>query len=161
MNIFDYAMQLEKEGESYYRGLFEATQNNGLKSIFGWLADEEAKHYRIFESMKADSRPILTETTILRDAKTVFEQLKGKHESFHFENVQIEIYKKAQAMETKSRDFYQEKAKAVQDSYQQKLFLQIAEEEKKHYSLLENIIQFVSRPELWLENAEFYQLEEY
>ena len=42
-----------------------------------------------------------------------------------------------------------------------RIFQKLAEEEKKHYFLLENIIQFVSRPETWLENAEFYHLEEY
>lgn len=161
MNIFDYAMQIEKEGENYYRSLAKITQNGGLKSIFGWLADEEVKHYRIFESMKAKERPVLAETVILHEAKTVFEQMKAKHEPFHFESAQIDAYKKAQAIEKKSQDFYEEKAKVVKDAYQQKVLLEIAEEEKKHYFLLENVIQFVSRPELWLENAEFYQLEEY
>jgi len=161
MDIFDYAMQLEKEGENYYRELAKTTQNRGLKTIFSWLAEEEVKHYRIFESMKAEGKPTLAETTILQDAKTIFEQMKNKHDPFHFENIQIEAYKKAQVIEQKSIDFYQEKAKVVKDRYQQKLLLQIAEEEKKHYFLLENIIQFVLKPELWLENAEFYQLEEY
>jgi len=161
MNIFDYAMQLEKEGENFYRDIVKATPNRGLKTIFSWLAEEEVKHYRIFESMKAEGKPTLVETAILQDAKTIFEEMRNKHEPFHFENIQTEAYRKAQAIEKKSQDFYEEKAKIVKDRYQQKLFLQIAEEEKKHYFLLENIIQFVSRPGLWLENAEFYQLEEY
>ena len=161
MNILDYAMQLEKETENFYRDLVKSTQTRGLKTIFTWLADEEVKHYRIFERMKAEGKPALAETTILQDATTVFEDMKSKHEPFHFDSIQIEAYKKAQVIEKKSQDFYQEKAKVVKDRYQQKLLLRIAEEEKKHYFLLENIIQFVSRPELWLENAEFYQLEEY
>jgi rubrerythrin len=41
------------------------------------------------------------------------------------------------------------------------IFLKLADEEKKHYFLLENIIDFVSRPQKWLENAEFYHLDEY
>ena len=68
---------------------------------------------------------------------------------------------KAQDIEKKSRDFYTEKANEVKQEYQKDIFLKLAEEEKKHYFLLENIIDFISRPETWLENAEFNHLEEY
>ena len=44
---------------------------------------------------------------------------------------------------------------------QKDVFLKLADEEKKHYFLLGNIIEFISRPEHWLENAEFHHLEEY
>jgi rubrerythrin len=54
-----------------------------------------------------------------------------------------------------------EKANEVTEEYQKEIFQRLADEEKKHYFLLENIIEFVSRPETWLENAEFYHLEEY
>ena len=54
-----------------------------------------------------------------------------------------------------------EKAQEVPEEYQKRIFLKLAEEEKKHYFLLENIIDFVSRPATWLENAEFCHLEEY
>lgn len=37
----------------------------------------------------------------------------------------------------------------------------MAGEEKRHFFILENIIDFVSRPQSWLENAEFNKLEEY
>lgn len=69
--------------------------------------------------------------------------------------------KKAQDIEKKSRDFYLDKCTIVELQYQKELFLKLAEEEKKHYFLLDNIIEFVSRPETWLENAEFCHLEEY
>ena len=84
-----------------------------------------------------------------------------KSESFDFDLKQTELYKKAQDIEKKSYEFYTEKANEVTEEYQKEVFLKLADEEKKHYFLLENIIEFVSRPETWLENAEFYHLEEY
>jgi len=69
--------------------------------------------------------------------------------------------KKAQDIEKRSWDFYLEKSSEVKLQYQKEFFLKPAEEEKKHYFLLDNIIEFVSRPETWLENAEFCHLEEY
>ena len=160
MNIFEYAMQMEKDGENYYRELAQKTNNKGIKTILTMLADEEVKHYNAVEQMMT-TNPQMAETTILTDAKNVFEQIKKGQGAFDIDVGQIQLYKKAQDIEEKSRDFYLEKANRVEKEYQKELFLKLAGEEKKHYFLLENIINFVSRPETWLENAEFFHLEEY
>ena len=73
---------------------------------------------------------------------------------------QIVLYRKAQDIEKKTRDFYREKSAEV-DEAQRTMFLKIADEEQKHYDILENIIDVVTRPETWLENPEWYHLEEY
>ena len=160
MGIFDYAMQMEKDGEDFYRQLAQQTVNKGIRTIFITLADDEVKHYNAIEQMKTGETQ-MAETTILNDAKNIFVQIKESGEEFSFDGSQIELYRKAQDIEKKSRDFYVEKADEVQEEYQRELFLKLAEEEKKHYFLLDNIIEFVSRPERWLENAEFVHLEEY
>ncbi len=160
INIFEYAMQMEKDGEGYYRQLAQQTANKGIRTILTMLADEEVKHYNAVEKMKTE-KPQLAETRILADAKNVFVQIKESGESFDFDIKQTELYKRAQDIEKKSRDFYTEKANEVTKEYQKELFLRLADEEKKHYFLLENIVEFVTRPETWLENAEFYHLEEY
>jgi rubrerythrin len=160
MNIFEYAMQMEKNGEEFYRQLAQQTANKGLKTILVMLADEEVKHYNTIEKMKT-AKPHMAETTILTDAKNVFVQIQESDEDLDFDIGQIELYKKAQDIEEKSRGFYLQKANEVDEEYQKELFLKLAEEEKKHYFLLENIIEFVSRPETWLESAECYHLEEY
>ncbi len=160
INIFEYAMQMEKDGEDYYRQLVQQTANKGMRTILTMLADEEVKHYNAIEKMKTE-KPQIAETKILTDAKNVFVQIKESGESFDVGNQQTELYKKALDLEKKSRDFYLEKANEVEEKYQEEVFLKLADEEKKHYFLLENIVEFVSRPETWLENAEFYHLEEY
>ena len=160
MNIFEYAMQMEKDGEDYYRRLARQTANKGLKTILAMLADEETKHYNAVERMQT-AEAHMAETTILTDAKNIFAQIKESSESFDFDIKQTELYRKAQDIEERSQDFYLEKANEVKEEYQKGLFLKLAEEEKKHYFLLDNIIEFVSRPEHWLENAEFYHLEKY
>ncbi|HEW78498.1 MAG TPA: rubrerythrin, partial [Phycisphaerales bacterium] len=40
MDIFKYAMQMEKDGEDYYRQLAQQTSNKGLQTILTMLADE-------------------------------------------------------------------------------------------------------------------------
>ena len=160
INIFEYAMQMEKDGEDYYRQLVRQTANKGMRTILTMLADEEVKHYNAVEKMKTE-KPQIAETKILTDAKSVFVQIKESGESFDFDIKQTELYRNAQEIEKKSRDFYMEKANEVTEEYQKEIFLKLADEEKSHYFLLDNIIEFVSKPEQWLENAEFYHLEEY
>ena len=160
MNIFEYALQMEKDGEDYYRQLAQQTSNKGMRTILTMLADEEVKHYNTIEKMKT-AKPHMAERTILTDVKNVFIQIKESNEKLDFDMKQTELYKKAQDIEKESRDFYLDKANEVKEKYQKEVFLRLADEETKHYFLLENIVEFVSRPETWLENAEFYHLEEY
>jgi len=159
-NIFEYAMQMEKDGEDYYRQLAQKAGNNGMKTILTMLADEEVKHYNAIEKIKTQKTQI-AESKILTDAKNVFVQIKESGDSFDFDINEAELYKKARDIEKKSLDFYTEKAGEVTEEYQKELFLKLADEEQKHYVLLDNIIEFVSQPEQWLENAEFFHLEDY
>ncbi len=160
MNIFDYAMELEKESQHYYLKLAGKKSDGGLGTIFMMLAEEEAKHYQVIKAMKSNSYIEFGDTNLLSGAKAVFEKLADE-EKFDFSFEQLDVYKKAQAIETKSKKFDQEKADEVTDNNQKAIFSKLAKEEEKHYFLLENIIDFVSKPKLWLENAEWYHLEEY
>ncbi len=160
MDIFDYALKMEKDGESFYREIASKTNNKGLQTILTMLADEEVKHYRAIENMRQDKYQ-MTETTVLDDARNIFVEMKDAGEEFKPEQEQTTLYEKAQEIEKKSQQFYQEKSNQTDKDDQKKLFERLAKEEQKHYFLLENIIEFVSRPKQWLENAEWYHLEEY
>ena len=161
MNIFEFAMEKEKYSEEYYRELAGKADNKGLQKIFNMLAGEEAKHFAVVEQMKTKVPEKVCDTNVLSEAKDIFKQLKGAADVFSFEASQVETYKKAQDIEKDSREFYLQKADDVEDHCQEDIFRKLAEEENKHYFLLDNIIEFVLRPEQWLENAEFHHLEDY
>jgi len=161
MNIFKFAMQMENEAEAFYRVLSTNTENAGLKTIFNMLADEEVKHCKIIEEMKSKIPQKISSMNVLSEAKGIFEQMSNTNEKTDLNKNQIEAYKKAQDIEKKSIAFYLKKADEVEEYCHKGIFRKLAEEEKKHYFLLQNIIEFVSRPENWLENAEWHHLEEY
>lgn len=160
MDIFEYAMQMEKDQEEFYREIANNTEDEGLKSIMLMLADEEVKHYRTVQKMK-DREYVMSDTTILGDASSVFEKMAERGDFVEDEEDQIEVYREAQEIEKRSELLYEEKAEEAEDEQQKKLLKRLAEEERKHYFLLDNIIEFVSRPEYWLENAEWNHLEAY
>ena len=162
MNIYKYAMKMEKDGENYYRELANKTSNVGLRNILKMLADDEVKHYNIIQQMmKTDTTAELAETNILENAKNIFIKIKGKKIVFDFDLPQINFYRQAQKIEEKSYKFYLEMSDKVEFELQRTIFLKLAEQEKKHMFLMENLVEFVSRPETWVENAEFNHLVKY
>ena len=159
MNIYEYAMQLEKDGENFYREIASKTDNSGLKTILTMLADAEVKHYKIFEKMKANEKVQVSEAPSLDSVKNVFIEMRERKQ-LGADVSQVELYKKAQEIEIKTRDLYLDKAKEA-GAEQSEIFLKIAQQENRHYLILEKIISFVSQPDIWLENPEWYHLEDY
>ena len=49
MNVYEFAMQMEKDGEACYREIARKTKNAGLQKIFKTLADEEVVHFNTFK----------------------------------------------------------------------------------------------------------------
>jgi len=161
MDIFGFGMQMEKDGEEYYRDLAGKCNDKGLQNILNMLADDEVRHYNVLRDMADGTAPRFSETSILNNVKNVFVQEKEADKDFDFNVAQIELYKKARDIEKKSQEFYLEKSGEIESDIQKKIFERIAEEEKQHCWILENVIDFVSKPNEWLENAEWNKLEDY
>jgi len=161
MNVFEYAMKMEQDGEAYYRELAASADNKGLATILNFLADEEMQHYRIFQEMKDGKGSSLPSTTLMDNIANIFSTMKDEGEIFEFEKQQTEHYLKAQQIEKMSEDFYLKQAEETTSIHEAKLLKQIASEENRHFHILEGIIEFIQRPQQWLENAEWHHMEEY
>ena len=137
----------------------------GLARIFMMLADEEVKHYNVVERLsRKEANPQLVESKILENVKNIFVTMQAAKEDVHIDAATASSeYKKACAVEEMSYEFYMEKAGLVQDVGERQIFLRLAKEEEKHLRIMENIVEFISRPEPgnWLENAEWHHLDEY
>lgn len=159
MNIFDFALVMEKDSEKLYRKLANKTKNFGIKNILGMLADDEVKHFNAIEKVKNKIEDInFANTAVLNNIQNVIKDIKKE---IHSDASQMEIYKKAKDLEFKSMTFYLEKSNNVESPVHKSLFKWLANEEEKHFNLIENLITHVSRPQTWVENAEFTTREEY
>jgi hypothetical protein len=103
----------------------------------------------------------INDTPFWDNVKSIFAEWKNNKNKFNFDISQADLYRKALDIEKKSIDFYTEKSKVVKDVKQKQLLLKIANEEKSHYKVMENIIEFITMPDRWVENAEFNIGEEY
>ena len=159
MDLFDYAIQMEKDGEAYYRQLSHRTSNTGLRTILTMLADEEVKHQQLFEQLK-ESKGTLQASQALTRTKNIFVQMKESGEVISDETSQVELYQKAQDLEKNSQEFYLAKSKDAESDKVRDILVQLAKEEEAHYVILQNIIDFLSKPESFLEDAEFVNMDE-
>lgn len=164
MDIFAFAMKMEMDGRMFYIEHANKASQPELKKVLLELADDEQKHYNIFkalhEGLPAEYRDA-EKTHILTTVKNVFEQLREKQQKFAFPPDAKKLWEEAREVEKKSEAFYREKAKEVPSAHQRDILNKIADEEHRHWVTMENIIQFLDRPNHWLEDAEWVNLEEY
>ena len=162
MEGLNYAIELKREKESFYRQLAKES-NSGIRELFSLLAEEEVRHREAIEEMEDSSKAKLIDTTIKKDAKRVFAKmavaLGGEEPAF--ENKQLQLYDKALKYEEKSEAFYLQQSKETTDSCRQEIFKGIAAQERQHKAVIQAIVDFASKPERWIENAEWSHLEEY
>ena len=159
MNAYQYAMRIENEAERFYRDLAEGISDNTIKNLFNMLADEEVKHFKVFEKMAQNAElPSIANMDMSAKIREIFTDIKGCNRKYTFTDEQVSFYEKAAKIEDDAAKFYMEKAEEMTDPLQKEAFLAIAREEKKHQELMQNLANFVAAPDSWLESAEFYSL---
>ncbi len=151
MNGFDYAVQMEVDGEKFYREQALLNKDNVLNPVFLSLAEDEKKHAQMIKE-KQMGQDSLTDQEIVVDTKNVFTSATGM-DADKIMIDQIDAYKKALEMEQKSIDLYK---KLLAESQDEKDFFEfLIKQEEKHYQLIDEIIVMVNRPNEWVESAEF------
>ena len=160
MNIFDFAMKMELDGKTYYEKLAAETSVSGLKSIFISLAADEQKHYEIILAIKTGTDLKMTDSTVLEKAKNLFEVLMGDKNIVASLSKSLDGYLHARNIEANSVKLYEDMAKQEDNQDTVQLLLRIANEEKKHFNVLDNLYDLVLAPQNFLAWGEFSNLKE-
>jgi len=161
-DIYEFALEFEKENRKFYEECSSGTNDETLKNVFKELAAEEAKHEEIVQALADDRNVDSVKSNINLRAKEAFDKIADNfNESDLMPEGQVDIYKKAKELEIKSKNFYKEHAEETDNKTVERVFNELSEEEKKHEEILDNIITMVNRPNTWLDDAEWYHLEEY
>jgi rubrerythrin len=163
MNIFEYAMQMETDGRNYYLDHAAKITQPELKKILVEMADDELKHYNLFKALRdghATDYKEESRTAIFATAKNVFEEMKAANKDYTFPGDARKIWEVARDVEKKSEAFYREQASVVDRPEQKNVLTKIADEEHRHWVILNNVLDYLNRPHQFLENAEWNGLEE-
>jgi rubrerythrin len=161
MNVFDFAMQMELDGKEHYEKLAAGTSIMGLYNIFIMLSTDEQKHYDVIQSMKTGSRGTMASSIVLDESKNVFQGLIKDKAQIGGLRKDLDGYRYAMKVESDSVKFYEDMAKKEDAVEIVQLLLKIANEEKKHYNIMENLYDFVLTPQNYLAWGEFSNLKEF
>jgi rubrerythrin len=135
------AMNAEAEAKKFYSDAAAKAASNAGKNLFKELADFEQGHYdRLKNLIEARNKGLKIEAKISAQEMPGQAEVEGEFEPNKDEitkvlTIGIEAEKKAQAK-------YREIARIFEDAAAKTIFENMAEEERKHQSILEN--QFYS-----------------
>jgi rubrerythrin len=160
MDVFEFAMKMELDGKAYYEKLAADTDDRGLKGIFTRLAADEQKHYDTILAIRAGSPRPMADTTVLEEAKNLFEVLMADTTIAGSMKRSLDGYEHARKVEADSVRLYEDMAGKEADPEVRGLLLRIAEEEKRHYTIMDNLYDFTLAPQNFLAWGEFSNLKE-
>jgi rubrerythrin len=160
MDALELAKSIEKEGREYYLKLAKESPEPSLAGVFTFLAKEEQRHYDIFDALQKNALVRTEPGTALAEAKKMFAGL-----SSHFALPEMfydytAAYMRALELERKSISLYDGMLIKASSSDEKKVLSFLILEEQKHEHLMEHLIEFVNKPNVFLDTAEFNHLDE-
>jgi rubrerythrin len=163
VDIYEFALAREKDSETFYRDVAAGCTNPGLQGILLRLADAEVRHQEIVEAMRAKTGAKIATDPFLRDVKGMFTAIRNRNTSLVADAPQLDLYRKAQGFEQESWEMYTKAAAEAKTEEARTVLHRLAAQEKMHLQVLETLCELVSRPLMgrWLENAEWYHLDQY
>lgn len=162
MNAIDFALQMELDGEKYYREQARKSTFDDLKIVLEGLADDELRHYKIIQSIQNQTRAYLKLDPALNASRSVFvsfkddlASLKARTDIKKLRDEQIDVYRVALAKEIESVNLYKNLQEQAENVEEKKIFENLQAEEERHREVLDSIITMLNHVNDWIENAEF------
>ena len=160
MNVFDFAIRMEEDGQRFYEHLATEANQAELKSIFAMLAAAEHEHQQALERMKQSIPPAKAESKVLERVRNVFEPLLENRQALAMLTGDPDGYRHAIRFAMAGIALYEQMARKEQNPASSALLKMLAEEERQHLTIMENIYDFVQAPKDYLAWGEFSNLKE-
>jgi len=155
MNVLEFAINMELDGEKYYKEQAENTNDAALKTVFSILAEDESNHAKVLQKRSNKLIYELKPNETLSETKNLFKGIKHfKSEIKEIPN-QLDLYRVALEKEKESIDLYEKFLLEAEDDESKKLFSYLVTQEKDHYEILEELVSQLNKSEDWVESAEF------
>lgn len=161
MNIFDFALKMEEDGKAFYEKLAAETNVHELKTIFSMLAAAEEEHHEALEVMKKDVPPDKADSKVLENARNIFQGLTERKDAIDMLKNDPDGYRHVIKTAVAGIKLYEEMAAKETNPAAVKILLMLAEDEKKHLEIMENIYDFAEAPKNFLAWGEFSNLKEF
>jgi rubrerythrin len=161
ITILKYAAQREMETHDFYASCLAKATISGTKEILQTLVRDEKHHYDIVtgilqESGAAGAMKELTETPNAKTQLTkAFTHSKVTDDEFSAEHASVrDLLVQALDIEKESFTNYSQGFEEASDSEIKAVFKYLADEENKHYIMIDNLMSFLDNPGTWLYEEE-------
>jgi rubrerythrin len=158
-DIINIAVQIEKNGEQSYRQASEHVTEPEVREMLLWMADEEKKHRKWFESFE-DNTEIAPEHEELEAMGRSLLQDMIASETFSLDQDRLnntdtlsELFSQSKAFEEDTILFYQFLKGLIDDPEASTRMDLIIAEEKKHSERLDNLAKTYCQPAPCAENT--------
>ena len=142
--ILDLAIQIEKNGEQYYREAIKKISNPSLNSLLEWLADQEEKHQSWFSERKEKLETEGNDLELAEMSGSILQGILGD-QSFSLKEADLSKIDSMEALiqlaiefEKDSILFYEMIGSFIKDSETSEKLNEIIAEENRHIELLED-----------------------
>ncbi len=153
------AIVLEINGRKFFNHAADITEHESGKKMFQFLAGEESRHLEIFGKLFSKIlggegwKDYVGESDLAGEAPLV-EKLKLRMKE-RTGKVETEALSIGMQLESEAIKYFNEAAGNTDDPVAKKIFMEISEEEKFHYDLLQAQHDSVTKSGFWLDGAEF------
>lgn len=155
MNLLEFAINMELDGEKYYAEQARLNKDNGLSKVFLLLAEDEKNHAHVLKNRISEISDVPKPGQTLNLTKNIFNDLKNYKEDIKVLPSQLDGYKHALEKEFKSIELYKNLLSEAEDEKEKLLLKTIIKEEENHFTILEDMVGLINNAEEWVEAAEF------
>jgi rubrerythrin len=150
------AIQMEKDGHSFYMKAAAQTSSDMGSSLFKSLADDELLHLEVFQKLFNDQIGSAEWNNLVESSKkyatpSVFPKDLKEISGASPDTNELDALHIAMDSEKKAIDYYSEIREKTQDENVIKIINEIIEQEKNHYLLLEGEFAHLSKTGYWYE----------
>lgn len=161
MNLYDYAEATEQSGIRFYRRLALRARNEGVKKVFGMLAEDERHMLEKLRTIRRRFPDIAkVESDRLHRGSNVFTARSGELDQEQIDT-DLDAYRTARDTESELVRVYREAADAETDPRTREMLGWLAALEEHELHQIEQLCDFVAAPESFLEWGEFSNLDEF
>jgi rubrerythrin len=161
MNVFDFAMEIERSGRNFYRSVAQKTGSSGVRTIFLMMAEDEQQLLERFRAMKATVQATtMQDSSVLEGSASVLQDILNEREALQIAD-DLEAYHYVMGVEAAICRLYEGAAGREPNPEVQGLLRRIAAEERRELDSLQRLFDFVNAPNEFLAWGEFSNLNEF
>jgi rubrerythrin len=160
MNILECTIKMKQETRAHYERLSEAVTEKELKRLFSLLAEAEGEHIAKLVELEGDISNIgsLSFNKLDESACVYSPHIDPRYLAETLRN-DPDAYRHVVQEEEETIEFFDQMKNQAENEPMKRVCQVLADKEREHLTMLENIYFFVEEPRTYLEWGEFSNLK--